>query len=51
MPKSRAPMRTRRSLLLMLGAAAAGLGATTTAQAKSSKAATAYRSAPNGRQS
>ncbi len=46
-----APARTRRSLLLMLGAAAAGLSLTTLAQAKSSKAAAAYRGAPNGRQS
>jgi hypothetical protein len=42
---------TRRSLFLMLGAAIAGVGATTTAQARSSKAAAAYRGAPNGRQS
>ncbi|MBI5312659.1 MAG: high-potential iron-sulfur protein [Methylocystis sp.] len=45
----RAP--TRRSLLLMLGAAIAAVGATTTAQARTSKAAAAYRGAPNGRQS
>ncbi|HEY8126336.1 MAG TPA: high-potential iron-sulfur protein [Methylocystis sp.] len=45
----RAP--TRRALLLLLGAGAAGLGATTRAYAKSSKAAAAYRGAPNGRQS
>ncbi|TXT44509.1 MAG: high-potential iron-sulfur protein [Methylocystaceae bacterium] len=41
---------TRRSLMLLLGAAAAGLS-TTSAQAKSSKSAAAYRGAPNGRQS
>jgi hypothetical protein len=48
MAEFRAP--TRRSLMLLLGAAAAGLAATT-AQAKSSKSAAAYRGAPNGRQS
>ncbi|WP_292528260.1 high-potential iron-sulfur protein [Methylocystis sp.] len=45
---------TRRSLLLILGAAAgagACLGAPSSAHAKSSKAAAAYRGAPNGRQS
>jgi hypothetical protein len=42
---------TRRSLLLMLGAATAGVGAATRAQAMTSKAAAAYRGAPNGRQS
>ncbi len=42
---------TRRSLLLMLCAASGGLGAATRALAKSSKAAAAYRGAPNGRQS
>ncbi|PWB89974.1 iron oxidase [Methylocystis sp. MitZ-2018] len=41
---------TRRSLILLLCAAAAGLS-TTSAQAKSSKSAAAYRGAPNGRQS
>lgn len=45
----RAP--TRRSLLLMWGAAIAGIGAATRAQARTSKAAAAYRGAPNGRQS
>lgn len=42
---------TRRSMISILGAAVAGLGATSAAQAKSSKSAAAYRGAPNGRQS
>ncbi|CCJ07691.1 high-potential iron-sulfur protein [Methylocystis sp. SC2] len=43
--------RTRRSLLALLGAAIAGIGAATPARARTSKAAAAYRGAPNGRQS
>lgn len=42
---------TRRSLISILGAAVAGLCATSAAHAKSSKAAAAYRGAPKGRQS
>ncbi|ULO22594.1 high-potential iron-sulfur protein [Methylocystis sp. SB2] len=41
---------TRRSLMLLLAAVAAG-SSITSAQAKSSKSAAAYRGAPNGRQS